>query len=345
MIRYAAPIILLLYSTLASGCHQQDKLFQTQFFAFGTLIELSLWEVDKATAERAQKTIFEDFSYLHQDWHPWHTGTLARINALLHTGDPIAAPPSVMGLINASISPFESSGGLFNPAIGKLVELWGFHQDDLPTVPPEPSAIRALVAQHPSMNDLAIDGIKLKSANPAIKLDFGAFAKGRAIDLAIRKLRRMGVDNALVNAGGDLGAIGMRGERHWRIGIRHPRQNGIIAWLETVGNESVFTSGDYERFFFYEGRRYHHIIDPRSGYPTDDTILVTVVHPEAAIADAAATALFVAGPELWEQTARDMGITYVLLIDHRGHIHMSPEMAKRISFTVDPQTGIGIPES
>ncbi len=342
MSRLAAAITLLLCSTLYAGCHQQDELFQYQFFAFGTLIELTFSGVDKATAERAQHTILKDFNYLHTDWHPWQPGALSRVNSLLSSTDAIAAPPSVLEIIGASMPPYLSSRGLFNPAIGKLVELWGFHQDDLPLAPPAPSAVAQLLTQHPTMDDLTIEGITLKSRNPAVQLDFGAFAKGYAIDLAIDELRGMGIDNALVMAGGDLRAIGWHGKRHWRIGIRHPREPGIVAWLETEGDECVSTSGDYERFFIYEGRRYHHIIDPRTGYPVDDTIMVTVIHPVAAIADAAATALFVAGPKQWEETARDMGITYVLLIDRKGRIHMSPAMAKRISLAIDPKAGITI---
>ena len=160
----------------------------------------------------------------------------------------------------------------------------------------------------------------------------GAFAKGYAIDLAIAYLRSWGIENTGINAGGDLRVIGQHGDRPWRIGIRHPREDGVISWLDAEANESIFTSGDYERFYIHAGKRYHHILDPRTGYPAKGTASVTVIHDNAGIADAAATALFIAGPDRWWDIARSMGIHYVMLIDTRGNIHMNPAMAERINF-------------
>ena len=134
----------------------------------------------------------------------------------------------------------------------------------------------------------------------------------------------------MINAGGDLRVIGQHGERPWRIGIRHPRKDGVIAWLDAEANESIFTSGDYERYYIHDGKRYHHILDPRTGYPAAGAISVTVIHQNAGIADAAATALFVAGAEHWHEIARAMDIKYVMLIDTNLRVHMNPAMQKRI---------------
>lgn len=143
-------------------------------------------------------------------------------------------------------------------------------------------------------------------------------------------LKTSGIHNAVINAGGDLGVIGNHGDRPWKIGIRHPRKDEVVAWLEVKNNENVFTSGDYERFYIHNGKRYHHILDPATGYPARGTTSVTVIHNNAGEADAAATALFVAGPEKWVAIARSMGIHYVMLIDEHGKIYMSPKMAERI---------------
>ena len=153
------------------------------------------------------------------------------------------------------------------------------------------------------------------------------------------------VENAIINAGGDLRVIGQHGNRPWRIGIRHPRESRILASIEVSGDTSVFTSGDYERFFEVDGQRYHHIIDPRTGYPASSTTSVTIIHSNAATADAAATALFVAGPDQWPSTARNMGIRYVMLIDKQGTIHMNPAMQSRIHFEpgLDAQISLSAP--
>ena len=104
----------------------------------------------------------------------------------------------------------------------------------------------------------------------------------------------------------------------------------MLGTISTSGDESIFTSGDYERHFVWEGRRYHHIIDPRTGYPARGSRSVTIIHPDAATADAAATALFIAGPSEWHTIARQMGIRYVMLVDDEDNIHMNPAMQERV---------------
>lgn len=180
------------------------------------------------------------------------------------------------------------------------------------------------------MSDLKLEGKRLQSANTAVDLNFGAFAKGYAIDLSMAYLRDKGIANAVINAGGDLSVIGLHGERPWKIGIRHPRKEGVIAWLEARDGESIFTSGDYERYYIYEGRRYHHILDPRTGYPTSDISSVTVITENAGLADAAATALLIAGHDKWQAIARSLSIDSIMLIDTQGTIHLTPKMAQRI---------------
>ena len=115
----------------------------------------------------------------------------------------------------------------------------------------EADQIDRLVAADPRMSDLILDGIRLYSTNPAVQLDFGAFGKGYAIDLAIRHLRDLGVKNAIVNAGGDLRAIGSRAGHPWRVAIRRPSGGGVFATIDVQGDESVFPSGDYERNFVF----------------------------------------------------------------------------------------------
>jgi thiamine biosynthesis lipoprotein len=188
------------------------------------------------------------------------------------------------------------------------------------------------------MDDIEYSDVTMLGHNQAVQLDFGGIGKGMAVDLAIEHLRELGISNAIVNMGGDLRAIGSKGGTPWKIGIRHPRNKGVIASLETSGDESVFTSGDYERYFEYEGKRYHHILDPRTGYPAEGVTSVTVIHKEGVVADAAATALFIAGPEHWLEIARSMGVRDVMLIDSAGRIHLTPSMQQRIQFE-QPATG------
>lgn len=317
------------------GCRGAAPVFTTRFLAFGTLVDLSIVGVDRAQAERASELIEKDFAFMHRAWHAWEPGPLGRVNELIREEHEFAAPPSILPLIRRSQEYAEQAGDLFNPAIGRLVSLWGFHTD-APECrpPPDPGRIARLVAADPRMRDLHLDGLRLRSDNPAVKLDFGAIAKGYGIELAAERLRELGVSNAILNAGGDVRALGDRSGRPWRVAVRRP-SGGVLGVVMLSGDESLFTSGDYDRNFIYEGRTYHHIIDPRTGYPVEDTRSVTVAHRDAVTADAAATALFVAGPSGWREVARRMGVSQVLLVDSEGTVHMTPEMAERFEFIDD----------
>ncbi len=323
--------LAILLCLLLTACSQQPAAPITRhFLAFGTMVDLSLQGVDQKKADEVTAIIEEDFRLMHHSWHAWDPGPLGRVNRLIPSGKPFSVPPSVLPLIKIGTELAEQSGNRFNPAIGKLISLWGFHSSD-PSgwTPPSDDAVQKLLQANPRMTDLTFNGVSMQSSNPAVDLDFGAFGKGYGIDLAMEHIKELGVSNAILNAGGDLRAIGNRGGEPWRIAIRNPDGDTPLALLKVEGDESVFTSGDYERKYSYQGKQYHHIIDPRTGYPAMGTHSVTVLHDDATRADAAATALFVAGPDEWFQVAQAMGIRYVLLLDSDNIIHMSPAMAKR----------------
>lgn len=321
---------------LLLACSPGPAVYHEQLPVFGTIVDISLWGVEEPQGQQLVRQLAGDFEYMHHAWHPWQPGTLGRVNGLLPSGHAFAAGPSILPLIQRASELSQQSGGLFNPAIGELIALWGFASDAPPAgPPPSAEAIRMLVEKQPSMQDIHLDGIKLRSSNPAVRLNFGAFAKGYAVDRAIERLRESGVENAIINAGGDLRAIGRHGDRPWRIGIRHPRQPGILASVEVAGDESVFTSGDYERYFDWQGRRYDHIIDPRSGYPAEGLSSVTVFAQQADLADAAATALAVAGARHWLPVAQAMGVSGVMLVEEDGTVQMTPGISERIHFETE----------
>lgn len=325
-------LAFLCLSLLVSSCgNSSDTEFKHTIFVFGTLIEITLFDTTEKLADDAFEHLERTFHDYHARWTPWETSQLSRINDSIRAGSPAEVPADLQTMISASRDLFQTSRGLFNPAIGNLINLWQMHRHDDPGIrPPDPDAIAKRVQQNPRMSDIRLQDSMLHSSNRAVQLNLGAFAKGYAIDLALDYLHTRGIRHAVINAGGDLRVLGRHGERPWRIGIRHPRENGVIAWLDTEAGESVFTSGDYERFYVHDGRRFHHILDPRTGYPAAGATSVSVIHRDAGTADAAATALFVAGPERWHEIARSMGIKYVMLIDNNMQIHMNPAMRQRV---------------
>lgn len=324
---------LILTSLLLTACQQQPQLHSRKFIAFGTLVEIKIYSTDKSRADRAMNDVERDFRYMTATWDPWRRNAMTRVNNLLQTTEWFSVAPSVYPLIKKAIPIARKSEHLFNPAIGKMIKLWEFNKDERSVpAPPDAAAVRKLVNQNPTLDDIETRGITIRSRNPAIHLDFGAFAKGYGIDATLVTLQKHGIKNALIAAGGDLRVIGSPPRRQWHIAIKHPRKRGYMASVKLKPGESIFTSGDYERYFMDGVTRYHHIIDPRTGYPAKGTISVTVIHHDAAEADAAATALFVAGPKDWHRIAKKMGIKYVMLIDTDNRIHMNPAMAKRIRF-------------
>jgi len=332
------PTILTLLAALAlAGCEKNEPVHNSRFLAFGTLTDVSIVGVPREKALAAVESLEQDFSIMNRAWHAWAPGPLTYTNKLLSEGRRFAVPPSVLVLMRKSAVLARQSDNLFNPAIGRLIRLWGFQRDTLDNwQPPDEEAVRKLVEANPTMDDIEIDGIHARSRNPEVQLDFGAVGKGYGIDLAIEHLREMGIENAIVNSGGDLRAIGSRGGHPWRIAIRGASGAGILGFLYVSGDESVFTSGNYERNYLWKGKVYHHIIDPRSGNPARGTRSVTVIHKSAIVADAAATALFVAGPDGWQAVAERMGIHDVLLVDDRGVAHVTPWLAERLHFEQQP---------
>ncbi len=321
-----------LFGVGLTACGGETPVHEEQFMGLGTVVSIQLAGVDEATAEEAIAAIREDLDYIQDGWYPWRSGSLARNNMLLETGGEFTSSPGVLRLVQKARPLEEASDGLFNPTLARLTEAWGFHEEDAAGPPPDDETIAAIVEAEPSLADIETDGIRMRSDNAAVQLDFGGFAKGVAVDRAMEELRERGIDNAIVNLGGDLRGIGDRGDRPWRIGVQDPRGDGVLASLTIEGDEAIFTSGDYERGFEHDGTHYHHILDPRTGRPARGTASVTVIHDNGATADAAATALFIADTDQWPAIARAMGIEAVLRVADDGSIQMTSAMAERVTF-------------
>ena len=320
---------------LLASC-QRDQEHSAELFVFGTIVEIKLWGATDEEASDAFSELQIMFQGMHRDWHAWEPGRTTDINKAFEQGQSATADEDIVEMIRRSQNLELATGGRFNLAIGALIRLWGFHTSDYPIVGPAPSQaqIDEVLGHKPSSRDISIDGMELYSQNPAVQLDFGGIAKGYAVDLTIKRLRSMGIDNAIVNAGGDLRAIGSHGDRPWRVAVRKPG-GGSIGTIQVRGDESIFTSGNYERFRQDVTERYPHILDPGTGWPAKDIASVTVITDEGLLADAAATALVVAGLEDWPQVARALDLDLVAVVDEKGAVYLTMEMEQRIQFIGD----------
>ena len=202
--RYIFYLSALLFAFSLTACSRdKEPIHQEQILVFGTLVEITLWGVDDDKAQQATAAVIHTLNELHHRWHAWEPGPLTDINARLARGETATLAPDQIAVIRGAQVMSRESGYLFNPAIGKLIGLWGFHSDDRPdTIPPPSQAdIQKLVAQHPTLDDLHFNGNELSSANPALQMDFGAYVKSYGVDRAIDELRQHEVSNAIVNDG------------------------------------------------------------------------------------------------------------------------------------------------
>jgi FAD:protein FMN transferase len=341
--RPAGRILVLLgglfTAALVAACSPaDDRSYDRDIYAFGTLVHLTLYGVAPERAASLADEVDAELQRMHRDWHAWHPGELTRLNAAIARGEPFRVGAEIRDLVALSQETYRTSEGVFDPAAGHLFSLWGFQQDERPTGPPPSRAqVAAVVAERATMDDITLEGNTVTSSNPNVALDFGGIAKGYAGQILIGRLRAKGVENAIFNAGGGLQVVGGHGDRRWRIGIRGPDGSGVLGAVDLgPQEEAMHTSGNYERYREFDAKRYSHIIDPRTGLPAEHIASASVIHPNGAIADAAATALVIAGPDGWREVARRMGVTQAILVDDRGTVYMTPQMQSRVRFERPP---------
>jgi thiamine biosynthesis lipoprotein len=198
----------------------------------------------------------------------------------------------VLKLIRIALDISQKSKGAFDITIYPLLKLWGFYTKSM-RLPPEEEIKNCL--GNIGYRHLILNDNELKKDNLQVNIDLGAIAKGYAVAEAVKVLKEEGITSALIDAGGDVYALGTKRGRPWKVGIQHPRKKGLLGYVE-VTNMAVMGSGDYQRFFTKGGRRYHHIFNPKTGHPATGVSAVNVICPDPVLADAWATALFVLGP-------------------------------------------------
>lgn len=322
--------LLILWGLVACS---PPPLYQQQSYVFGTLVEISVYGAPEAQARQAVAAVLARFDALHRTLHAWHPSDLSRLNAALAQGRRIPVTSELAAMLRDAQTLSSQSDGLFNPAIGGLIALWGFHDDTPQARVPDSAAVAHWAKAAPGMDALHIEHNVVWSDNPAVQLDLGGYAKGWALDEAVRILKARGIRHALVNIGGNVIALGTHGDRPWRVGIQHPRKPGTLATLDLHDGEAIGTSGDYQRFFEAGGHRYCHLIDPRTGYPASGmqsvTILVAGEHAGTR-SDALSKPLFIDGIAQLANHAARLGIADYLAVDAAGRLHVSPAMKARL---------------
>jgi len=243
----------------------------------------------------------------------------------------VRVSPETFDIIEKALFVSEKSGGAFDPTIGPEIKLWDF----LKKVKPSDAEIRKNL---PLVNykNIIIDRTKstVFLSRRDMLLDLGGIAKGFAADLAVQSLKQKGISSGLVAVAGDIKAFGLKPDKKpWIVGIKNPRQKSnddeIIARVP-LSDKAISTSGDYERYFIMDGKRFHHLLIPKSGYPANTCQSVSVIADQGVMTDAFSTAFFVLGPERGLGLAKEMGMD-VMIIDSKGALHTTPGLQGKLT--------------
>jgi thiamine biosynthesis lipoprotein len=292
---YQMTLLLLFCTGWHYSCHKSASLqsFHMTRFAMGTVIEITVLDYSEKHANEAMDAAFLEISRigrLFYEDNP-HSPLYAFGN---RTSSEVLMPPEVLSLVKRGLEISRLTNGGFDMTVGIILPLYDFKSES--STPPSQQAIDSLLP-FIDYKTLTVDeerGLLISSA-PETKLTTGGIAKGYGVDRAIDILKKKKVAGALVNAGGDLRVLPRADGKKWKIGVQNPRMTNKMLEVIEVDNGSVVTSGDYEKYFFYQGKRYHHIINPKTGLPADSCQSVTVMAPTAETADGLATGIFVIG--------------------------------------------------
>lgn len=329
--------LFLVLSFLLSSCSKPELIHTTQSYVFGTEVKITIYGESEEDAAALASEIIRHFQDIHNRVQAWRPSEIRALNnAFKNENLPVTVKPDIAAIISDATAFSIQSKGAFNPAIGGLIDAWGFHKDEIKPIKINDNKIQKLVKSNPQMVDIVIKNGKISSTNPNVRLDLDDYIKGYALDASLVFLREHGVKNALINIGGNMIALGKNGDKPWRVNIKHPRKPDAIAQLDLESGWAISTTGDYQRYFESKGERYSHIIDPTTGYPAQSTQAVTVLVPpqinSGTLSNVATITIFVAKPELRDQVAQEMGVESYLVIESNDKIFISPSIAKRLNW-------------
>jgi thiamine biosynthesis lipoprotein len=282
----------------SAACGTRVRVVERVGVAMGSQLRLTAWSADEGSARAAFDDVFAEFERLEALMSTWRPGSdVLRINAAAGV-EPVAVAADVRDVLRQARQISEWTEGTFDVTFGALTDVWKFDHDQDNTIP-SADAIRARLP-FIDYRQIEIDDragtVFLK--RQGMRIHLGGIGKGYAVDHAVAILRKAGLRDFMIQAGGDLYVGGQKDGRPWRLGIQDPRGAGVRSFATVDLTDSTFsTSGDYARFFITDGVRYHHILDPATGQPARLCRSVTIAAASPVLADAIAKGVFILGPE------------------------------------------------
>ncbi len=321
--------VLALTLAIFAGCRAQITHHVSRMY-LGTIVNITIIADSHEHAARAAEAAFSEIARIEALMSPRSTsGDVYRINHHASRKS-VAVSDETFELLLRAQEVWAKSGGAFDITFASIACFWNLA--DSKFKPPAASLLKRHITKVDSARMILNRKKKtVKFTLPGMKIGLGGIAKGYAILRAIEVLRAQGIRHAIVEAGGDLMVIGDNNSTPWRVGLRNPRRDDILAALSLRSGETIATSGDYERFAMYQGMRYHHIFDPKTGFPANRCISVSVLCDDPVKADAYATAFFVMGKEHAFLLAKKENVQ-AIIIEPGMKIYMSESLKEKIHF-------------
>lgn len=310
----SVTLILIVLVVIFVALTRKPPQYYVQYgTALGTNVKIS-YATSKGNAKEVVDQMFAILDKVNDTFNPWLVGS--ELYNLNHSdGKWVKVSPQLMDVLKYSIAIAQETNGSFDPTIGRLTDLWGFNSTDSKKWHLPSASEIANALSHVGYQNVQFDGDKVRILNGAW-IDLGGIAKGYAVELLVKFAKENDPSSTgYVDIGGDIGIIGPKyGNQPWKIGVRNPDggPNDAITYVDLYSGY-IATSGDYERYITVGGRRYYHILNPKTGYSQNYFQSVTSISDSGMLSDAFGTAAMVSGPNYLNQWAAEMGVAYLAI--------------------------------
>lgn len=322
------PLQLICLLSLLLATPSQAVWLSEQADIMGTRISIHLKHDSESTGRQLIGQALEEMRRIDASYSPYKaTSDLSVMNRQAgQAGAPaVAISPEMVSLLDKSLYYGRLTQGAFDITFASLARYYDYRKGLQPDESQRQALLPAIDYRHVRLDP--VTGT-VRYERPEVYVDLGGIAKGYAVDRVIDLLRRAGVSQASVSAGGDSRVLGRKDNRPWLVGIKQPRGEEGIAITLPLENTAISTSGDYERYFIdHNGKRVHHIINPRTGKSTDELASVTILGPRAFDTDALSTSVFVLGQKRGLELIEALPQFDAILIDRAGRVHYSSGLA------------------
>ena len=306
-----------------------SDMFKYHQVSMGTTVEITLIAGREEEARKAAMQAFQEIKRIEQLMSPKTTsGDVFRINQASGT-EWVSVSPETMDVIGKAREISILSEGAFDITVAPLTQIWRTARER--GVPPAAEEVMRVLELVNFREILTSPEGKLLLKKKGMAIDLGGIAKGYAVDKAFEVLQSLGYENVIVNAGGDLRVGGRKSNQPWTIGIQHPGDPDRIMAKVLLSGSAMATSGNYQKFFVYQDKRYGHIFNPRDGFPTEACQSVSTFHRDCMTADALATAVFVLGPAKGYALCQKLEGVNSFIVDKDGKVSFTPGLTDRLS--------------